>query len=469
MFWDQVSEYVASINDIIWTYLLIAILIGVGLYFSVRLRFVQFRQLGEMIRQMSDGFRSSGKKEGVSSFQAFSISTASRIGVGNLAGVAMAISLGGPGAVFWMWLIAIIGSASAFVESTLAQIYKVRDGETFRGGPAYYMEKGLNKRWMGITFAVLITMSFGLVFNAVQANTITLAFQPFGIDRATMGIVIAIIIGIVIFGGVKRIARTAEMIVPAMAIVYIAVAMFVMLKNITLIPSVFSSIFAHAFGLEAIAGGGVGAAMLEGIKRGLFTNEAGMGSAPNAAATANVSHPVKQGFIQALSALSDTLLVCSSTAFIVLFSGVDLQNSSEGISLTQAALSSQIGPWASYFIAGAILLFAFTTLIGNYYYGETNIEFLGRKKGWVVLYRVAAIGMILFGSVAKVQLVWDLADLFMGAMALINLIAIFLLGKHAFAALKDYNRQRKLGKDPVFEIENFPELQKQNLDVWKKK
>lgn len=469
MFWDQVGKYVSSINDIIWTYLLIAVLIGVGLYFSIRLRFFQFRQLGEMVRQMSDGFRSSGKKEGVSSFQAFSISTASRVGVGNLAGVAMAISLGGPGAVFWMWVIAIIGSASAFVESTLAQIYKVRDGEAFRGGPAYYMEKGLNKRWMGIVFAVLITMSFGLVFNAVQANTITLAFQPFGIDRATMGIVIAIIIGIIIFGGVKRIARTAELIVPPMALVYIAVALFVMFKNITLIPDIFSSIFAHAFGLEAIAGGGIGAAMLEGIKRGLFTNEAGMGSAPNAAATANVSHPVKQGFIQALSALSDTLLVCSSTAFIVLFSGVDLQSGSEGITLTQAALSSQIGPWASYFIAAIILLFAFTTLIGNYYYGETNIEFLGQKKGWVYLYRIAAIGMILFGSVAKVQLVWDLADLFMGAMALINLIAILLLGKHAFAALKDYNRQRKLGKDPVFEIENFPELQKQNLDVWKKK
>jgi amino acid carrier protein len=368
-----------------------------------------------------------------------------------LAGVAIAISTGGPGAIFWMWLIALIGSASAFIESTLAQIYKIKDKDTFRGGPSYYMEKGLGKRWMGALFAVLITICFGLVFNSVQANTITLAFEnAFGADRFIMGLIVIAIFAFSVFGGVKRIARMSEYIVIIMALLYIGIAIFVAATNIAEIPSTLALIVKNAFGLEEVAGGSVGAAIMLGIKRGLFSNEAGMGSAPNAAATANVTHPVKQGLIQSLGVFVDTLLICSCTAFIVLLSGEYTNQNLEGIELTQVALSAHIGPWASRLVAIIIFLFAFSSLVGNYYYGETNIEFLNTSKVWVNIYRIAVIGMILFGSIAKVQIVWDMADLFMGLMAIVNLIAILLLGKIAFAALNGYMKQKKAGKNPVF-------------------
>ena len=286
---DLLDKYVLAINDVLWTYVIVALLIVAGLYFTIRSRFVQFRFIKEMFRLLGEGM---GKKDGISSFQAFCISTASRVGVGNIAGVAMAVAIGGPGAVFWMWLIALIGSASAFIEATLAQVYKVKDGDTFRGGPAYYMEKGLNRRWMGILFAILITLCFGLVFNSVQANTITVAFEStYGINRAVLGLIIAAVFAIIIFGGIKRVARFTEWIVPIMAVIYILLALYVVLTNITQLPAVFKQIFAGAFGLEQAIGGGIGAAMMQGIKRGLFSNEAGMGSAPNAAATATVSLP----------------------------------------------------------------------------------------------------------------------------------------------------------------------------------
>ena len=460
------EKFIGTTNNILWTYILIAMLIGLGLYFSFKLKFVQIRHLGEMIRLMTDGLTGKTRKKGsVSSFQAFCMSSAARIGIGNLAGVALAISMGGPGAVFWMWLIAIIGASSSFVESTLAQIFKIKDGSGFRGGPAYYMEKGLNKRWMGVLFSILITISYGLIFNSVQANTVTLAFEnAFGLERYVVGIALSLLVAVIIFGGVKSIARMSELIVPPMAIIYIGIAVFVVLKNITLLPDVFTEIFMNAFGLKEAVGGGIGAAIMMGIKRGLFANEAGMGSAPNAAATANVTHPAKQGYIQTIGVLVDTFLVCTSTAFIVLCSGAYKTPGLTGIELTQVALSSQIGSWASGFLAIIIFLFAFSSLLGNYYYGETNIEFIKTSKLGLTLYRFAVVGMVMFGSVAAVQIVWDMADLFMGFMVITNLIAIALLGKFAFAALKDYVKQKKEGKDPVFHASSIPGLK--NAECW---
>jgi AGCS family alanine or glycine:cation symporter len=460
---------IGKTNDILWSYVLIALLIFMGLYFSFKTKFVQFRYLKDMISLLTESaaksVTKSDKRKGVSSFQAFCISTASRVGTGNLAGVAIAIALGGPGAIFWMWVIALIGGASSFVESTLAQIYKVKDKNGYRGGPAYYMEKALNKRWMGIIFSILITICFGLVFNSVQSNTISLAFQEaFGVKTLITGSILSVFTAIIIFGGVHRIAKVTEIIVPIMAVAYLIVAMFVIIKNIYFIPSVFSLIFRNAFGFEQALGGGVGAAMMMGIKRGLFSNEAGMGSAPNAAATAEVSHPVKQGLIQTLGVFTDTILICSATAFIILLSGNYTTKGLTGIQLTQSALSSQVGAWGNTFIAVCIFLFAFSSIVGNYYYGETNIEFINSNKIYVLLYRIAVVSMVFIGSVAKIQIVWDLADLFMGLMAIINLIAIFLLGKIAFAALKDYAVQKKQGKNPVFTKNSIEGLK--NVECW---
>ncbi|MCM3003379.1 alanine/glycine:cation symporter family protein [Priestia koreensis] len=448
--------WVLDVNDFFWSKLLIVLLIGVGLYFTFRSKFLQVRLIPEMLRVLMEG-RSS--KKGITPFQAFCISMAARVGTGNITGIAIAIHLGGPGSIFWMWILAIISSVSAFIESTLAQIYKIKDGDGFRGGPAYYMEKGLKKRWLGILFAILITLSFALIFNAVQSNTITLAFeQAFDTNRFVVGIIMVVCFAFIIFGGIKRIAKMSEYIVVILAVLYIAIAVLVVVMNITQLPGVISLIVKNAFGFEQVAGGTLGAIVMNGIKRGLFSNEAGMGSAPNAAATAVTSHPVKQGLIQAFGVLTDTLIICSSTAFIVLFSNVYKTTNLSGIELTQASLNTHIGSWASAMLAIMIFLFAFSTLIGNYYYGETNIEFLKGGKVWLNVYRVAVLIMILFGSVAKISLVWNLADLFMGLMVVVNLLSILFLSKIAFAALKDYMRQRKQGKDPVFYRDSIPGL-----------
>ncbi|OZQ70556.1 sodium:alanine symporter [Paenibacillus sp. VTT E-133280] len=457
------DSMISVTNDFLWSKILVILLIACGLYFTVRSKFVQFGMFKEMFRVLKGSNERS--KDSISSFQAFCISMAARVGTGNITGIAIAIAIGGPGAIFWMWVIAIIGSASGFIESTLAQVYKVKDKTGFRGGPAYYMEKGLNKRWMGAIFAVLITLSFGLVFNAVQSNTVTVAFEnSFGTNRAILGLIMAATFALVIFGGVKRIARMSEYIVVVMAGIYIGAALIIMLINITELPGVLALIVKSAFGFEQVAGGSLGAVILQGVKRGLFSNEAGMGSAPNAAATATTSHPVKQGLMQALGVLTDTLLICSSTAFIILLSDAYKQPGLDGIKLTQAALSEHIGSWASGSLAIMILLFAFSTLIGNYYYGETNIEFLNSNKKVLLFYRYSVLAMIIFGSVAKVQLVWDLADLFMGFMVIVNLIAILLLSKVAFAALKDYKQQKREGKDPVFYKDSIPGLE--NVEGW---
>lgn len=465
---DILNTYLSSFNDFIWTYILIAMLLLLGLYFSIKTKFVQFRYIGEMFRLLGDGIGGKKKKGSISSFQAFCISTASRVGTGNLAGIAIAISVGGPGAIFWMWLIALLGSASSFIESTLAQIFKEKNADgSFKGGPAYYMEKGLKKKWMGVLFSVLITISFGLIFNAVQANTITASFnEAFNINQTVIALVLSVLTIFVIFGGVQRIAKVSEVLVPVMAVLYILVALFVIIINIKEMPATIALIFKSAFGFEQFAGGTLGGIILVGIKRGLFSNEAGMGSAPNAAATATVSHPVKQGLIQTLGVFTDTIIICSCTAFIILLSGVDYASGSmEGIQLTQRALSSQIGPFGNTFIAICILLFAFSSIIGNYYYGESNIEFLTSNKKYLFVYRILVVFMIFTGSLAKVSLVWTLADVFMGFMAIVNLIAIFLLSKFAFKALKNYTDQKKAGiKDPTFKKSDIEGLE--DISEW---
>lgn len=359
----------------IWDFL-VYILVGLGLFFTIRFGFIQFRYFIEMFRIV--GEKPVGNK-GVSSMQAFFISAASRVGTGNLTGVALAIATGGSGAVFWMWVVAAVGMASSFVESTLAQLYKVRDGEDFRGGPASYIQKGLGARWLGIVFAILITVSFGLIFNAVQTNTIAGALDgAFNVNKTVAAIVLAVLTAFIIFGGLKRIVAVSQMIVPVMAGIYILIALYVVITNITAFPGVIATIVKNAFGVEQVVGGGLGSIIIIGAKRGLFTNEAGMGSAPNAAATAHVSHPAKQGFIQTLGVFFDTFIVCTSTAFIVLL--YSLTPKGDGIQVTQAALNHHIGSWTPTFIAIAMFLFAFSSVVGNYYYGETNIEFLKQAK-----------------------------------------------------------------------------------------
>lgn len=464
---DLLNSFVNNINEIIWSYILIILLISLGLFFSIKTKFVQIQLFPEMIRLLTDSFGTKSTK--ISSFQAFCISTASRVGVGNIAGVAIAIINGGPGAILWMWIIAIIGSATGFVESTLAQIYKVQDDNgNFRGGPAYYIKNALNKKNLATFFAILISITFGLIFNSVQANTITLSTQTaFGLDRFSTGLILSFLTAIIIFGGIKRIAQVTEWLVPIMATLYIFVALFIITTNFSMLPFVFQQIFTTAFSSDAVLGGGLGAAMMAGIKRGLFSNEAGMGSVPNAAAIADVSHPVKQGLIQALGVFVDTLLVCSSSAFIILLT-TDYQSFNlTGIELVQTSLSLHIGTFAPALLSIFVFLFAFSSIIGNYYYGESNIGFLSTNKFYLTLFRCAVVGMVLFGSIAKISLVWDMADLFMGLMAITNLFSITLLSKYSFICLKDYIDQKRAGiKEPIFNPEIIPN--QQGITVWQK-
>ena len=456
------------INDLLWTYILLALLLCCALWFSLKTKFVQIRMFGEMVRLLGE---SAGKPENgekhISSFQAFAISIASRVGTGNLAGVATAIAVGGPGAVFWMWLMALLGAASSFVESTLAQLYKTHGKDSYVGGPAYYMRKGLKQPWMGTLFAVLITITFGFAFNSVQSNTICAAFEhAFGWEHTVVGIVITVSTILIIFGGVQRIARVSSILVPVMALGYVLLALFIVVLNITEIPAVIRLIVSHAFGWEQALGGGVGVALMQGIKRGLFSNEAGMGSAPNVAATAHVTHPVKQGLIQALGVFTDTLLICTCTAFIILFSGVSINGETNGVQLTQLALTHEIGQWGNVFVAVALFFFAFSSILGNYYYGEANIRYFSRSKWVLVVYRLLVGGMVMFGAVASLEVAWGLADITMGLMALFNLIAISLLGKYAFRLLDDYLAQKRRGiKDPVFCKKQFPEIEA-DLECW---
>lgn len=460
--------WIASINDLLWTYILIIMLLGCAIWFTIRTRFVQFHMLKEMIRLLGESTsKSQGNEHHVSSFQAFAISLASRVGTGNLAGVATAISIGGPGSVFWMWIIALLGASSAFVESTLAQLYKVRGKDSFIGGPAYYMKKGLKQPWMGIVFAILIIFTFAFSFNTVQSNTICAAFeQAFQVDNTIMGIILTSLTVLIIFGGIQRIAKVSSIIVPLMALGYILLVFTIVLLNITRLPEVIEIIIANAFGWEQALGGGIGIALMQGIKRGLFSNEAGMGSAPNVAATADVSHPVKQGLIQTLGVFTDTLIICTCTAFIILFSGMYTNGETNGIQLTQMALDNEIGSGGTFFVAIAILFFAFSSIIGNYFYGEANLRYITENKRIILLFRILSGSMVMFGALASLDLVWGIADICMGLMAIFNLIAITLLGKYAFRLLEDYRSQKRNGiKEPVFTKDKMKDIE-QDIECW---
>ena len=475
----DLNELITLVNDAIWGYVLIFVLVACGVWFTFKTRFVQFRMVGEMFRLLTDSAVNTveeqvkEQKKGetskhISSFQAFAVSVATRVGTGNLAGVASAIAIGGPGSVFWMWLIALIGSATAFVESTLAQLYKQKHKDSFIGGPAYYIQKGLKQRWMAITFAILITCQFGLSNNSIQANTICGAMQEaFGWSPIWVGLFLATLALFIVFGGIQRIAQVSAVLVPVMAVGYLLLAIVIIIMNIGLIPDVFKIIVEDAFGIQQIAGGGIGATIINGVKRGLFSNEAGEGSAPNVAATASVSHPVKQGLIQALGVFTDTLLVCSCTSFIILISGLYKVPELNGIALTQTALQSEVGAMGPIFIAVAILLFAFSSIIGNYYYGEANIRFITPNNTVMTIYRICSAGvMVMFGALASFELVWNIVDFFMAFLTACNLIAIVILGRYAFRLLDDYRQQKRKGiKEPVFHRRQLPEIEDE-IECW---
>ncbi|HAS8219741.1 sodium/alanine symporter [Vibrio vulnificus] len=463
------TDLINLMNDLLWGSILVYLLVGVGIYFTVRLGFIQFRHFGHMFSVLKNSRKSDNA--GISSFQALCTSLAARVGTGNMAGVAVALTAGGPGAIFWMWLIAMLGMATSFAESTLAQLYKTKDDDgNYRGGPAYYMEKGLGMRWMGVLFSIFLIIAFGLVFNAVQANSIANAMQnAFGWENAYVGVVIVVLSGVIIFGGIKRIARTAELIVPVMALAYLALALFVMFSNLEKLPDVLMLIFKSAFGLQEAAAGGLGyaiaQAMINGIKRGLFSNEAGMGSAPNAAASATPypPHPASQGYVQMLGVFMDTIVICSATVAIILMSGEYVPHGEiTGIELTQLALSSQVGSWGGIFVAVAIFFFAFTSIIANYSYAETNLVFLEHNhKAGLNVFRLVVLGLVGFGAIAPLPVVWALADVSMGLMAIVNLVAILLLSGIVIKLAKDYNRQLQAGKLPTFNADDFPELKSQ--------
>ena len=470
------NELITHINDAIWGYVLIGVLVACGLWFTWKTKGVQFRMIGEMFRLLTDSATSGTNKlsdknadhKHISSFQAFAVSVATRVGTGNLAGVATAIAIGGPGAVFWMWMIALLGSATAFIESTLGQLFKQRHKDSFIGGPAYYILKGLHCKWMAFLFAILITITFGLSYNSSQSNTICGAMQEaFGWNPLVVGVVLSVMALFIVFGGIHRIANVSAVLVPLMAIGYFVLAIVIVLMNLHLLPHVMKVIVTSAFGFEQSVGGAVGATIMNGVKRGLFSNEAGEGSAPNVAATATVSHPVKQGLIQALGVFTDTLLVCSCTAFVILISGLYNVPELNGIALTQAALNSEIGSVGPVFIAVAIFLFAFSSIIGNYYYGEANIRFMTSNMTVLTIYRLFSAGvLVMFGALASLEIVWNLGDLCMALLTACNLVAIIALGKYAFRLLDDYRQQKRDGiKEPTFHRSQLPEIEK-DLDCW---
>lgn len=464
-----------------WYGLLMFVLIGAGLYFTVVTRFIQFRHFGHMwkLLRVSNQGRKNG---GISSFEALMTSLAARVGTGNLAGVAIAIYLGGPGAVFWMWMTALVGMSTSFIESTLAQAYKVpHNDNVYRGGPAYYIEKGLGKRWLAIFFSLCLLVAFGLAFNGVQSNTIAQATnEAFGVPTWMTGLILVALVAPVVFGGLRSVARIAGKIVPIMAILYILLALFIIITNLSQFPAAIALIVKSAFGFEQAAGGvigyGIAQAMINGIKRGLFSNEAGMGSAPNAAATAksHPDHPAVQGFMQMLGVFMDTLVICTATAAIIILSGVvDPNVEQEGIQLTQLALSQYVGDLGIIFVAIAIFFFSFTSIIANYSYGESNLEFIsGAKNAKVVImiFRFMVLGMVFIGAIASLPAIWNFADLSMGMMALVNLVAILLLSPVALRILRDYERQIKEGKSGTqikFDPDDFVKLKDEaNRDAW---
>lgn len=454
-------ELLNVLNDYLWTYVVVTLLVFCALYFTLRLKGVQFRMIGHMIKVIVE--KPGDQKIGA--FQAFAVSLSSRVGTGNLAGVASAIFVGGPGAVFWMWMMALFGAATAFVEATLAQLYKRKGEDSFYGGPAYYMQYGLHRKWMGVLFAILITITFGMANQVVQSNTLCDALaDSLAIDAKWIGLTITIATLIIIFGGIRRISHFASIVVPFMAIGYVIIAVIVILLNITEIPAMIVLIVKSAFGLEQAVGGAFGVAVMQGVKRGLFSNEAGEGSAPNAAAIAHTSHPVKQGLLQALGVFTDTIVVCSCTAFIILLSGI-YDSGRDGIILTKYSLEHHIGPAGGLFITAAIFLFAYSTIIANYFYGETNIRFITRKMSYINLFRIITGVTVMAGALVSLQEAWSIVDLAMGVMTIVNLVAIIQLSPKAFFLLRNYIAQKKEGRNPEFHRSMMPEIEK-DIECW---
>lgn len=464
-------ETIAQVSDFLWTYVIITMLVGCAFYFTIRLRGVQFRRIGEMMKLLFSSTQSEGGNENshkhINSFQAFAVSLSSRVGTGNLAGVASAICVGGPGAVFWMWVMALLGASTAFMEATLAQLFKRKGEDSFYGGPAYYMQYGLHSRWMGIVFAFFIIYTFGIANQITQSNTLCDAVSTAVNEAAGQDILpsISVAIGLtlltfgIIFGGIQRISRFASMVVPFMAIGHMVLAIYILAVNISEVPHMIRLIVESALGVRQAAGGMLGMAVMQGVKRGLFSNEAGEGSAPNAAATATISHPVKQGLLQSLGVFTDTLVICTCTAFIILLSGL-FDNGQDGIILTGSAMQHHLGSFGRWFLTAAIFLFAYSTIIANYFYGETNIRFITKKEWAVQLFRVVSGITVLMGGFMTLQQTWCLVDLGMALMTIINLVAVLLLSKYAVRLFHDYFEQRKQGKDPVFHKKIVPELEK---------
>ena len=471
MYADAFSMTTGLLSDTIYTYLLIPLLLGIGIFYTFKIKGGQITNIGHAIKLIS---KPAEDKNSISPFKAFTISAASHIGTGNIVGVAAAVSIGGPGAVFWMWVTALIGGASSFVENTLGQVFKERNPDgTFKGGPAFYMEKALGKPKLAALFSVVIAVVYGINFNAMQANTIAAGFNSsFGLDKKIVAFVLIILAGLIIFGGLRRIADVTSLLVPFMAIIYMAVVLFIVIKNIALIPHMFGLIFEGAFSLKAGFGGLFGTAILNGIRRGLFSNEAGMGAVPNASAVADVSHPAKQGLIQALGVYLDTILVCSATAFVVILSGEGIYASDlKGLEITQAALANEVGSWSNYFLTFCVLMFAFSSIVGNYYYGENNILKLNFGKNALNVYRVIVLIAVILGCVGDFSIVWNTGDVFMGIMAVINLVVLIFLGKISVGVYNDYMKQLKEGKDPVFNPEDVKELKPylDKITAWNKR
>ncbi len=456
----MLNDIISTINDALYSYILIIILVLGGLYFTFKTKFVQFRLLKEQFRAVTE---KPADGSGVSSFQALMVSTASRVGTGNIIGVSTALCLGGFGSVFWMWVIAIIGSASAFVESTLAQIYKRKGPDGCYGGPAYYIESALHCKPLAIIFSILLIITYGFGFNMLASYNLQSTFSGYSFYNSEVspwiiGLIVAVIVGYCLFGGGKRVIKVTSTFVPFMGIAYILIALIIVFINIKLLPDIFETIFTEAFNFKAIFGGFSGSCVMYGIKRGLFSNEAGVGSAPNASASAEVNHPVKQGLVQVLSVFIDTILVCSATAFMCMSSGVEPSAELSGAPYVQAALTETLGAFGPVFITVAMILFAFTTLIGNLFYVDKCIyHIFGKKPGKVFMsiYYIIASVVIFVGAGLNADLLWGIADVTMGAMTIINMPVIIYLGKYASRALKDYEQQRKNGIEPVFKAKNI--------------
>ena len=460
---------VNTLNDFLWSWLVIPMLVGCGIWFTIKLGFLQFRYFPLMLRQLFESNASADKKDGkkhINSFHAFVISLSSRIGTGNLAGVASAIYVGGPGAIFWMWVMALIGAASAFVESTLAQLYKRKGKDSYYGGPAYYMLHGLHSPWMGMVFSIVLTITFGMSYQVMQSNQICMSvYDTTDAMPIVIAIVLAVFTGIIIIGGIHRIAQFAAVVVPFMAIAYLLLALYVIGVNIQNVPAAFRLIIESAFGIEPAAGGAVGVTIMQGVKRGLFSNEAGEGSAPNAAAAAETSHPVRQGLVQALGVFTDTLVVCSCTAMIILLSGAYKEGNADGILLTTRALETEIGSAARYIVSITIIFFAYSSIIGNYYYGETAIRYVSENKVVLRVFQLITVITVVLGGLMTLEDIWTIVDLCMCSIVIINIYAILRLSPKVIFLWKNYKEQMKEGKEPVFRKEMLPSGH-EDIEAW---